>query len=149
MGEAIYYLKARWASKEDAEDAEASVEHFLQRMAYCEDAWQDSRGGGEKAGLRLRADYRDVFDLLQIPLPEAGPHGAVDWSNYLAGELDSPFIDPDHVHEWEGAELRLSGEVWHSADWTHLADALKRLGAKKVVWRSEADMNPFEALNVS
>jgi len=43
MGEAVYYAKAVWLSKEEAEEAAPKVNAFLYRLAECEERWQELR----------------------------------------------------------------------------------------------------------
>ena len=143
MGEANYYLKARFESAEAAERALPQVLKLLQRTADCYAAWQGDRDGG---AARFSA-YKDVFKTLGIT--------SKDWDNDLAGQLDSPLVargDGTYENEeqlgTDGPVLMFSGEVWHFANWTGFERALLKMGAIKVAWLSDEHMNPFDAITV-
>jgi len=134
MGEAVYYMRARFKDAETAIAVEPVVRTFLERMAEAENAWQNSRSGGVEADQALRAKYLDVFEMLGISqMPESDAQSR----NYLAGILDSPANDPSWDLQVSSDEIQFFGEVWHFADWAGLARALGKMGAIQTGWISE------------
>lgn len=145
MGEAVYYMKARFESEEAAEKALPVVTGFLRRMAECEDEFQSSRDGDKEAYEALAAKYSDVFEGLGIKPPADGNYHSL---NCLAGQLNSPFGAGEEDIWLGGAELLFSGMVWHFADWTPLENYLLSIGAVKAAWLSDEDANLFDAIRL-
>ena len=139
MGEAIYYMKAKWPSPKAANEAAPKIEEFLIRMAEAEDRWQETRDGGAEAEASRRAEFPDVYSILHLERPTEGIF-AGDYSNYCAYMLNSPYGKDYYDFEVEGDEIRFCGEVWHLADWDPLANALKEtFGAISAGWISDED----------
>lgn len=99
----------------------------------------------KQADAILRQEYPDVFEALEISLPDREQlwHGL----NYLAGKLDSPANDPD----WEiyvlDNEVRFEGMVWHFADWEPLMMVLKnRFGATSAGYVSDEWADLYNAI---
>ncbi len=142
MGEARYYMRARYENQEAAAEALPRVDAFLQRMAAADDAWQAGRMEADVTGAdaKLRADFADVFEALQLPPLQPNDRGG---RNAYAGELCSPAADADYeINAYEGA-IDFSGTVWHFADWHNLAAALvARFGARSAGWVSDEWTEP-------
>jgi len=137
MGEAIYYMKAKWPSAKAANEVAPKVEEFLIRMAEAENRWQETRNGGTEAEASRRVEFPDVYSALHLEIPTKGIF-AGDYSNYCAGILSSPYGKDCYDFEVEGDEIRFCGEVWHFADWGPLANALKEtFGAISAGWLSD------------
>ena len=142
MGEAFYYMKARWPSAEEAEEALPAVIGFLERMAEAETYWQAHR---DKPN--IGAEFPDVWAMLELPMTAV--------NNDLAGELDSPLsgaVDEADVNECvylgDPEVIYIHGEVWHFANWDGIARAMVKLGAIVTDWISEENSSPFDQLKV-
>lgn len=147
MGEATYYMTVRFKSPEEAAEKMPSIEQFLLRVAECADAWQAHRPHAKeeavKADERLRETYPDVFEILGIVPPQEEQEEGQNWMglNYLAGQLDSPLGEHsmgDGYVFTKGNEVRISGTVWHFADWDGLQNAMiEHFGAVDARWLSD------------
>lgn len=138
MGEAMYYMKAKWPSEELAKEALPKVRALLERMADAEEAWQAERPPVQAkaaADASLWARYGDLFEALSISMLEPGADlRALD---YLAGHLCSPASDPDWKIEQNGSYIMFHGTVWHFANWDGIGKTLKKLGAIAWDWLSD------------
>lgn len=144
MGEATYYMKARFPSEETAQQAAVKTIAFFQRVNLCADEWQKVRHGGEAADKALREKYPDVFAGLKL-----GPPKEYDAAmNYLAGQLDAP-PDPEECVSVDGDEIRFWGTVWHFADWDGFVMWLKEeCGAEVAAYVSDEYLDPFDSITL-
>jgi len=149
MGEAIYYLIARFATAEQAQETLPKVEAFLEELWRCQELWYKVRGQKylKAADRKIRQAFPNVFERLNIAEPKKGTD--LMHLNYLAGVLDAPDVSENGDGEvWcNGDSIGFHGEVWHMADWNHLAKAMKAFGAKQVEWLSDEAFDPYDALD--
>jgi hypothetical protein len=152
MGLTFYYLKARFPTEQAAQETLPKVTMFLERMAKAENDWQKIRQQRERRVLErfdaLKAKYSDVFERLQLSLPPEAELATDAGMNFLSGELDSPARNEDWKIWQRGKLLGFHGEVWHLADWSGLARAMKTFGAIRVSWLNDEDLDPYDALRV-
>ncbi|KYC52813.1 MAG: hypothetical protein AMQ22_00604 [Candidatus Methanofastidiosum methylothiophilum] len=147
MGEAVYYIKARFESEEKLNKLYPKIEKFINQGIEAYDWWQDNRGM-ERSGEREKFwnEFQNKFPMIYAYL---GDLAGKDCGNALAGHLDfGNEGDVEHSLCMSGPILTYSSLVWHFADWTRFANALKEIGALKVDWISDECMDPFELLDV-
>jgi len=151
MGEATYYLKARFASAEDAERVFEDFKTALARLYDLNERWQAMRDKRELACAQRRVllsrEFRDLEGMV--------PWGAIDEHcrsfasgdapmNCCAGEM--PDIGGDPQVEVNGDEIWLSDMVWHSTSWDGVAHWLRQRGATGVGWISDEYTSPWDAV---
>jgi len=150
MGEATYYLKARFESAEAAQQSLPKIKEFLEQMAKAENDWQTLRGQKDRSVselfAQLKTKYPNVFELLELAkLFEREGNGDISM-NFLAGQLSSPAGDTDWEIWRNGAVIGFHGTVWHYANWEPLVQAIKRLGAQSANYVSDEYLNPYDEL---
>lgn len=151
MGEANYYLKARF--KDDAAAAEAlpKIKAFIAEGIRAGDWWQAHRDL-ERDGRRhefwnsFATEFPLVYKYLGMFRAADG-----DCNNALAGLLDFGASE-DYVEDvnQDGAVLSYgSGSIWHFTDWSHFMDFLQsEFGAVKTTYCSDEYMDPMDVLHV-
>lgn len=143
MGECNYYLVAMFDNGEVAREvAEILREYILPEMRKCYKCWQEIRNNTEIPARRRYGILKRKFDILKyLELDKLKCDNNDETMNFLSGKLS---IGDD----WSVKVLEVFGrylvavcsyDVWHFADWTHLAKLVKKLGAKKVCWTNEEE----------
>src|SRR3990167_8503589 len=102
MGEATYYLKARF--KDNAPEAELTA--FFEEGSMAEDFWQKHRGM-DRDGTRAQfwTAFKEQFPTVYDFLPETLRDG--DCNNALASKLNFGNSDSRIMH-FDGNEFRVS-----------------------------------------
>jgi hypothetical protein len=144
MGEATYYMKARFVVLN--EEKKEEIKKFFIEGSRAEDFWQDNRG---KEPSWFWKEFSEKFpEVTDYLLSQDGIGN--DCNNSLAGLLD--FGDEDTIDsqmEFEGNIMRYSAYVWHFANWDPLCGFLiKRFGASICDWLSDEYVNYFDLLQV-
>jgi len=145
VGEATFYLKARFGSEDEAKLAVKIAKYVLDDLAEFHDDWQRIRSETEipvKGRDRiLKEKHPLVAKLIELPEPRSNDV----CMNYLAGRCE--------MHK--GYELYNNGEwiylsciCWHLASWDNIEKLFIKLGAIEVGWISDEDFNPFDAVPV-
>ena len=158
MGECNYYLKARFAT---ADDAKAALPRLVALLTEGEQAygyWQDARTREDRvprtslptAG-EFWAEFRERFPLVRAYLGELD--GVTDWDDGLVGQLGSLVApQPDALGDPSASlvcreavlYLRLNG-IWHFSDLRLLEEFCEAdLGAVAVGSVSEEDFDRDE-----
>jgi hypothetical protein len=161
VGEAVYYLKAELPPVADPAARLAEIRSFLAEGWAAAEFWQAFRGDPTAGPVRvgfgqvastLNGYGQEAFwDEFKVRFPQVfdycrlDPHLTYgDKNNALAGQLD--FVNPEgpfggELEVWDekvGQTLRISGEVWHFADWDRLCRYIKqRWGAMRAGWCSD------------
>jgi hypothetical protein len=148
MGEATYYMKARFESAEAAQQALPRIKEFLEQMAKAESDWEksfapDNRTVGERFE-ELRTKYSSVFELLKLDKVFERKGKSDTSMNFLAGQLSSPVRDPQWKIWRDGDDIVFHGTVWHYADWEPMARAIEQLGADYAFYISDEYENPLD-----
>lgn len=145
MGEAIYYLKATFESEDKAKEVFPKIEKFLDDAYDLYKDWQNNRPSDEeeakKADSLLREKYTEIFQLLNLNYPANYCN-----LNYLAGKISVPHEECRELYV-DNNTIKLSGEVWHFADWDNLADVFYAYGADTVRWLSDEYIDPWQLLD--
>jgi len=119
VGEATFYLKARFGSGDEAKLAVKIAKHVLDDLAEFHDDWQRIRNETEIPVKERHEMIKKMHPLVAklIELPE--PKGSDVCMNYLAGKCE--------MHK--GYELYSSGEwvclsciCWHLASWDNIEE---------------------------
>jgi hypothetical protein len=165
MGEATYYLKARYPDVPAAETAATQFRVLIREGVRAADFWQAHRGDADRAAFwqgfgeqfplvadYLRLDAEPTQGEVSIGGATPGPLFGGDHNNALAGHLDfGNEGDEDNVSVDGFGEpvLRYSATVWHFAEWDSLAAWLRRVtGATAVAHLSDEYADPFDELAV-
>jgi hypothetical protein len=155
MGEAVYYLKARFESREDVERAMPQVVTLIKQGIEAQEWWQEHRNMEQDDRPAFWKEFVERFPAVTEYLGETG-HSTFrnsivggDCNNELSGELDFGCDESDLESIMIcGNEIWYSALVWHFADWTRLAESFYRFGAKRVGWISDEDMNPYNVIDL-
>lgn len=141
MGEAMYYIKARF-SKELTRDQEEQLTNFIVEGQAAHDWWQDHRHCPDAGAFWKR--FAEKFPHVTVYL---GDLVGGDCNNALAGVLDFGCEDDLEALEFDYLEFRYHCECWHFATWDRFTEYLKtRFAATSASWLSDEDMDPFDAL---
>ena len=143
MGEATFYLLAEFKSEEDAEFAEDFARIVLNELSKFFDEWQKIRQKQTISPIERHKMLLKKFPLvakyIKLPKPSEGDTSM----NYLAGECE--ITNYMNLYS-EGNLVKLSDCVWHLASWDNISEFFYRLGARKVVWNSDENLDFFELL---
>lgn len=148
MGEATYFLKARFASAEKAQEALPKIRAFLleNREAYA--YWQANR---DKAPAQFWPDFK--IKLPQITWYLGGKVGG-NCNNDLSGFLDVGNLGDDvhlSIAPVDASVIQFwSDDVWHFTSWDTLCSWLEiEFGAIKTAWTSsEFKRNNLDAIRI-
>jgi hypothetical protein len=155
MGEAVYYLKARFSNEEQASAGKDRINALLAEGRAADNFWQAHRRDKPSA---FWPEFFRQFPLVMSyfrehcePRHDGGQFGAVDLAcnNTLADCLN--FGTEGEEAEIGGGEaiVYVSANVWHMADWGGFAAWIKALdGCEKVAWISDEDASIFDTLDV-
>lgn len=145
MGEAIYCLKARFASHEAAEKAlpeiKACIEEFGAAYAY----WQLRRS---KKPAEFWPQFAEKFPTVVAYLNRKFG----DCNNSLVGWLDiaGSWTPEPEIYDDAGDTICYQAEVWHCTNWDPFAEFLKtHFGAVCVKWISDKNASLMGLVNVS
>jgi len=141
MGEARYYILARCASEEHAEQLAEKFRALNEEGVKAYNWWQCHRSQQpEVFRIYFERQFPQVLAYLGGTLPK-------DTNNGLAGLLD--FIDEedgDGAIEVVNTDVRGSGTVWHCADWGLLGTWLKTHGAIAANWLSDEESPDYYSI---
>jgi hypothetical protein len=144
MGEATYYLKARFLEPTDA--LETDLHNFFIELQKAHEYWHS---GGWKSEKEFWETFKKDYPLVskfQKDLLDGGP-GKLSGSMNVGYELQ----DVENGFAFDIAEgiLYYTNYVWHFADWGKLCTFLEEeFGATATAWLSEEDANFFDLLKV-
>lgn len=155
MGEATYYLKARYPTVQAAEQAASDLRDLVAEGQQAYDFWQQRRGDTDRA--RFWTDFKSRFPLVVDYLTDAREGGKPvldgDPNNDPAGHLD--FGNEEELSfnlEQNGTLVTFYALCWHFAEWDTLVAWLIRVtGATKASWISDEYIeppNPFDCIDV-
>jgi hypothetical protein len=125
MGEANYYLKARFRSPEEAEAARPRLAALLAEGEKAYEYWQGSRPFSNRSDPKWQPPSAELFwKTFRLRYPLVYDYlrdlaGTPDWNNGLAGCLD--LVDPRDerrallFRDGDTLFLRLN-DIWHCAD---------------------------------
>ena len=162
MGEATYYLKARYESQEQAKAAVEKITTFRQQMDQAADFWQSQRHT-EPEGFWpvFAATYPEVYAYLtKYATPSETLYGDVshpwvgsfDCNNSLAGLLDAGTLDDLESARVDGDDpylVKLYAMVWHFADWEPFAAWIEaETGAQIATWISDEYVDYFDCITI-
>jgi len=136
MGEAMYYLKIRCRTEEEAEKLLPEIERFIEEAGDAEDYWRKHRD--EKNKECFWEKFRERFPRIAEYLDFAGLFG-LDLSGYI------DFADLDKVQKpfQEGREILYCALVWYLADWDPLCAYIKnKYKVESADWISEIPRPP-------
>lgn len=160
MGEATYYVKARFKDQAAAEAALPGIKRFLSEGIEAQDWWQRNRGmehDGQRAAFwdQFKAKFPMVVKYLESFHAGCGggEHCLVggDCNNDLAGFLDFGGCEDDlDAVEVHGDELVYSATVWHFARWDPFVAFLEsKFGATETGWVSDEYLDPYDSIEMS
>ncbi len=148
MGEATFYLKAKFKSEREAELAVKVAKPVLDDLAAFHEDWQTIRYHNnipvnERHELLLKK-HPLVAKFVELPEPEPEPEDDDDVNmNYLAGKCEMHgYYEIYSDGEW----VRLSCECWHLATWDNIEKFFAEIGAVEVGWISDEHIDPFDAI---
>lgn len=158
-GTALYCMLATWGEDVDLEEKKVRVVSFFNQMAEAHkrlralrsQAWEDELTAYQK----LWEEFPEVLRILNKPKDlivnefiQPVEENAEDIMDLLVRELQSPILANDfYLEVEEGQVIVISGSLWNLADWSHLAEALKKeFGAKYIVWSSSDYTDAFDVL---
>lgn len=141
MGEATYYLIAKFETEEEAELAEARARVVFDDLVEFENDWQKIRGDSERPVKErhgeLLKEHPLVAKFIKLPdIVETDPN-----MNYLAGKCE---MNEYYVMHRNGTAIYLSCTVWHIATWDNIENFFFQLGAEEAGWLSDEYIDPFE-----
>jgi hypothetical protein len=143
MGEATFYLLAKFESIEDAKFAEDFARIVLEELSNFQDEWQKIRKNEQISPIERHKILLKKFPLVKkyIRLPKPPKEDLP--MNYLAGACEIT----NHFDLYsQGKLVKLSDYVWHLASWNNISEFFYRLGARKVIWESDEYVDIFELL---
>lgn len=150
MGEATYYMKARFSSEEAAQAALPKLKAFIDEGLKAEEWWQDHRDWQREDALgpaKFFEEFQTRFPQVYLYLKDQCGHDFKDCNNRLAGLLN--FGDEETDPYQEDDQIRFSGVVWHCADWTAYENWLRDvLGAVNAGWVSDEYIDPMDLIEV-
>jgi len=143
MGEAGYYLTARWNTHDDLDAQKDRITAFLDEGVKAQDWWQEHRRmDAEPFFKEFESKFPTVFKYLQTCIKLEDPN------NEPARVLNFP--DEDVNLKFANGWMSLSGIVWHLADWDPFRDFLKsEFGAEAAGWVSDEYLDPWSCIEMS
>lgn len=167
MGEANFYLKAWFPSKQHLRRVLPAITRFVAEGTKAHNYWQTNRGETpEKFWPTFQKNFpvvSEYLDTIQPPDSDKGRYriSAVgkksptlgpcksrtllggDCDHALLGNLD--FGGEDDIGEYESGVLGYMALTWSHADWDPLVNFLKiKWGAVKGDWTSDENPDLFE-----
>ena len=143
MGEATYYLKARFKSEQALTALMPEIRTFIEQGIRAEGFWRENRGKSPEVFWPLfKEQFPQVTEYLG-DLVGGDCHGSV------AGLLE--FGQPDDLNGLlqSGAVLLYNAYVWHLADWDRFEAYLKKkFGAINVASLSDEYVEYYDLLHV-
>jgi len=164
VGEATYYLKARYPNDALALEGAAQLRYMVREGATASAFWQKHRNDKDQAAFwkEFGEKFPMVSDYLKNDVGHSrygdGPAWGCDIGNGLAGILDFGWGDHWLNVAADGSAVMFHAEVWHFADWGPFCAWVERVtGATKAahlsdeyvasaMWRGGRDY--FELLEV-
>jgi len=146
MGEANYYLKARFVSEAEAEAALPKFKEFLRQAGEVHNLWQADRMKPKPDFYeKIRAEFPIVYEYLKT-LPGA-LEADFDRLNGLAGLLSFGNVEtePEVVND----EIRYWEYTWHFGDWYPLCRFIEsHFGAEASAYISDEYADMFDCVHV-
>jgi hypothetical protein len=145
MGEATYYLKARFKDAKAAEEALPKFAAFIKQGQEAE-AWWGNHRKMEREGKRAEfwAEFKEKFPSVYEYLGDLR-----DGDCDLARALNFGWCENEEEPSREEDIIYFTDRVWHFADWGVLCAYLEtKFGAVKTDWLSDEYHDPFDALEV-
>jgi len=149
MSEAWFYMKARFnKSDTDPDTFESEMLAVAERSCKLHEFWQSVRNEklNRKAMCkRIREFDTDLYDRMRL---EHYASKNIAWgpANMFSGLIPS-WSDICEVYtDGDTLVLQLSDSLGSSQTLDPYADLLYSLGATKVAWLEESDINPFDCL---
>jgi len=132
MGEATYYFKAIFKTKEDAQKSFDKIREYLRQNNEAYDYWQDKRNSKNPQLIlnNLKKKYPQVMKLINVDKVTTN-------MNELSGNFIEIMEDITDNLEIIGNEIQFSGMTWHFADWRTLEVFCLKLGAVNAKWISD------------
>ena len=143
MGEAVYYLKAKFPSETEAKEAERKFKIFLEESIEAYDYWQDNRGWSPK---EFWHEFKHRFPIITPILRYAPDKVDGDCNNALSGEIS--FGNEIENVQVEGRCLLYHSTAWHLANWRRLEQWLESIGAEEVEWFSDEHIDLFDLFKI-
>ncbi len=153
MGEATFYLRARFPSAEAAADIGLQLGKALARLYALNERWQIIRGDRARSCADRRRELANEFHDLEGMVPwgeiddACALHDSDAGMNCMAGPLpdisDVPYLERSDV------ELLLSDTVWHFTDWAGIEHWLKLHGALSTGHLSDECVSPWDSITLS
>lgn len=148
MGEAVYYLKAKFPSGIEAKEAERKFKFFLEESVEAYDYWQNNRGWSPK---EFWHEFKHRFPIIAPILRYAPDKVDGDCNNALSGEISFADCEVKNLMEQplvEGRYLLYHALVWHLANWGRLEQWFKSIGAEEVEWFSDEHIDLFDLFKI-
>jgi hypothetical protein len=143
MGEAVYYLKARFKDSKALDKAMPKIQKFLTQTGEAQDYWQKNRSGDKT---KFWAGFRKQFPLTTKFL---GTAAGGDHNNNLAGVLSFGQDGELKVSDRDPAVLKYNEMTWHFANWDGLAIYLcTEYGALRAEWISDEYADPSDGIDI-
>ena len=155
MGEATYYLRARFPSPSEAKRVSEELRKALGRLLELNQRWQSLRQEHHlscaERRRRLRKEFPDLKEM--VPWAEIEEQcRAIKRGdrpmNCCAGPLPDIEHDPFVGISESGDEILLSDVVWHFTSWDGLAAWLRSRGATACNWLSDEQASLFDCIKL-
>lgn len=144
MGEATYYLKAKFTDPEQAQLAASALEELLNDFELGYRFWQDRRTEYPTFWTEFQDNFPLLFNFINN-------HTSVNTTKYdhnsLAGVLSYTHSDVFDLTIDEN-ELRYYAMVWHFADWDPLVNWLETNYQCKADYISDEYIDYFNCINL-
>lgn len=133
MGECAYRIKAKWPGK-IPEETLTLIKNLFEEHTEAYDYWQEHRN---QSGEEFWPEFQKKHPITAQYAQAIGKD-----PNELSGKMDFGIGD---LTAEEDEIFYEAQNVWHFSDWSDLAEWLRSLGAKWVVFDSEEDrLESFE-----
>jgi hypothetical protein len=148
MGDTMYYLKAKFPTKDYVDLAYWEIKKLIAQGLKAEEWFDDHR---DMDPAIFWKEFSALFPLVTRSLGKTEHYDSIvggeydnavaHFVNYGDGDynLDSLMVNDD--------ELWYCAYVWHFADWGRFADMFYAIGATDVRFVSEEDANMFDLIN--
>lgn len=143
MGEATYYMKARFASDKIARGKLAFISKFILEGQRAYEFWQKHR---HEDPIQFWPTFKENFPEVSKYLASGDLLGG-DVNNVLAGHLD--FGGEDDHATVQGDIIKFAATCWHFAEWDLFTTyIIERFGAFDCKWVSDEYLDPFECIRL-
>jgi hypothetical protein len=156
MGEATYYLRARFPSSAEAQRVSDQLRSALVRLGEFTKRWEEIRGEHHRPCAERRQQLRDAFRDLEDMIPwdaideECRAVRRGDFAMHCCmGRLPEIGEDPFVEASVFAGEVLLSDRVWHFTSWDGIAAWLRAHGAIASGWVSDEAASLFDCIKLS